>query len=156
MFHANTFLNFQILLKNVFEKCLHQHSHVVKMNSLSYLFHCTVWLLSLNLFRMHFEQYHGLERSLFFGTLGKKMLANVIKSSLALKLQKLCEWIYNRSYMHATLYDPSSRPPGLWLIKKARAQTGIILYNKLRDCTFYVQTCKCLLQKKNGGMYLVI
>ena len=37
MFPKNAFLNLEIFLKNIFEKYWHQHSRVVKMNSLSYL-----------------------------------------------------------------------------------------------------------------------
>ena len=35
IFHKNDFLNLEMLLKDIFEKCWHQHSCVVKMNSLS-------------------------------------------------------------------------------------------------------------------------
>ena len=37
IFYKNAFLDLKILLKDIFEKCWHQHSCVVKMNSLSYL-----------------------------------------------------------------------------------------------------------------------
>ena len=37
IFHENAFLNLEILLKDIFEKCWHQHSCFVKMYSLSYL-----------------------------------------------------------------------------------------------------------------------
>ena len=37
IFHKNAFLDFKVFLKDIFEKCWHQYSCVVKMNSLSYL-----------------------------------------------------------------------------------------------------------------------
>ena len=38
IFQKNAFLNLEILLKDIFEKCWHERSCVVKMNSLSDLF----------------------------------------------------------------------------------------------------------------------
>ena len=37
MFHKNFFLRLEILLKDIFEKCWHHNSCILKMNNLSYL-----------------------------------------------------------------------------------------------------------------------
>ena len=61
-------------------------------------------------FRMHFELYYdNIENVLknhYFGTLTKS--DDVIKFSLAPKLQKVCDLIYKRlSYMHTMFHGPS-------------------------------------------------
>ena len=56
IFHKDAFLNLEILFEDIFEKCWHQHSCVVKMKNLSYL--SIIQSDFLNLIRMYFEQYY--------------------------------------------------------------------------------------------------
>ena len=80
IFHKNTFLNLEILFKDIFEKCWHQYSCVVKMNSFSYLSIVQSDLFSLNLFCMDFEQYFDkIENVLenhYFWYLSKQILTS--------------------------------------------------------------------------------
>ena len=87
IFHKNAFLNLNILLKDIFEKCWHQHSCVVKMNSLSYpLYNLITFckLISHASWTILRENWKCLEKSLFFSTLAKN--ADVTKFPLAPRL----------------------------------------------------------------------
>ena len=107
IFHKNPFLNLEILLKDIFEKCWYQQSCVVKMNSFVLFIHCTILLLSLNLFCMHFEQYYvtikfKMSRKITIFRHLSKTNADLIKFSLAPRFQKVCHWIYNRLFRDMT------------------------------------------------------
>ena len=104
-------MNLEILLKDIFEKCWHQHSVLLKLIA------CLIYLLYnlitfLNLFRTHFERYYDKIENVLknhnFWYLSKQN-SDVIKFLLAPRLQKVCDWIYNKlSYMHTTFHDPNS------------------------------------------------
>ena len=114
IFHKNAFLNLEILLKDLFEKCWNQNSCVVKMNSLFYLsivqsdyFPKLISHAFWTILRLKMQIENALKNHYFLVPYQKN--ADVIKFLLGCSLQKVCELIYNRlSYTHTMFHNPSS------------------------------------------------
>ena len=112
IFQKNAFLNLETLLKDIFEKCWHQRSCVVKMNSLSDLFilqsdNILYFCFAYALNNITITLKMSLKNRIFSEHLQEN--ADFIKFLLAPRLQKVCNLIQLRlSYIHAMFHEPSS------------------------------------------------